>query len=441
MRATYEDLLRAARRIAVSATRGAYPDEAQVMADWQAVLSATKYHLRWLRCRLRTNPRGEPGPSGRSDNALGRLAQAIGAGGDLLAVQDSAASEALEVREDLIAARAEVATIALIGAKVVIRNTKVRTRGRNHLLRVMEELSELADADVRRTGLGGLGGLAASWPAALTGDLPMVTTAAARWERAHASVPARTVLTRDLRSTTAQLRNVVGIASHLVAGIMSVPYARLDAGQRHDLLSIRRELHGFGASASGVQQAWRRRLSDLSGPSESPGEIAYVELKAAVDRFLRDGGGIRDADGLARDRQVAVQLIDVVDELLWAAEQVCRHQQSAVDWLIGAGRIFVPRKDAVHADIYYLRRPTGGSRPLQAIWVRTGLERCFEDLTSDLADAAAHLTAASAAARRLAGTSALSRRTAELVTRTPQAYIDNASQMADPGQEFAGLIR
>ena len=54
MRATYEDLLRTARRIAVSAQRGVYPDEAEVMADWRAVLAATNHHLRWLRGRLKT---------------------------------------------------------------------------------------------------------------------------------------------------------------------------------------------------------------------------------------------------------------------------------------------------------------------------------------------------------------------------------------------------
>ncbi|TDD18469.1 hypothetical protein E1218_25920 [Kribbella turkmenica] len=255
----------------MSAKRGVYPDEAQVMADWQAVLSATKYHLRWLRCRLRTSPRAEPEPSGRSDNALGRLAQAIGAGADLLAVQDAAASWAFEVRDDLIAARAEVASIALIGARAGVRNTAARTHGRAHLLRVAEELADLAGADVRRAGLGGLAGLAASWPAAQAGDLQAVATAAARWERTHASVPPQTVLTRDLRSTTAQLRTVVSIARYLVTSLLSAPNAGLDRATRHSLLTVGSELLSFELSARGVQQAWRRRLSDLSGSSQSPG--------------------------------------------------------------------------------------------------------------------------------------------------------------------------
>jgi hypothetical protein len=441
MRATYEDLLRTARRIAVSAKRGVYPDEAQVMADWQAVLSATKYHLRWLRCRLRTNPRGEPEPAARSDNALGRLAQAIGAGADLLAVQDTAASAALEAREDLIAARAEVASITLIAARVVVRNTEVRTRGRTHLLRVADELADLADADIRRAGLGGLARLAASWPASPAGGLPAVATAAARWERAHASVPPQMVPTRDLRSTTAQLRTAVSIARYLVTSVLSAPKAGLDRATRHSLLTVRSELHSFEVSALGVQGALRRRLSDLSGPSQSPGEAAYVELREAVDGVLRVEGRMRDAGGLVPNRRTAAQMVDVVDELLWAAEQICRHQQDSVDWLIGAGRIFVPRREAALVDLSYLRRPTGGSRPLQAKWVRTALGECFAKLRNDLADSARYLTTASVAVRQLAGTSTRSRRKAELVRRIPQAYIEDVSQIIDPGQELAGLVR
>jgi hypothetical protein len=148
MRATYEDLLRTARRITVGAQRGIYPDESEVLADWQAVLSATKYHLRWLRGRLRTEPWECP-PGMRSDNTLGHVAQAIGAAADLLAVQDAGAATALNVGEDLIAARSEVAAIALMAAKVVLRNTSSFDAERTHLRSVMRELAEIAGSDVR----------------------------------------------------------------------------------------------------------------------------------------------------------------------------------------------------------------------------------------------------------------------------------------------------
>ncbi|TDD18468.1 hypothetical protein E1218_25915 [Kribbella turkmenica] len=167
---------------------------------------------------------------------------------------------------------------------------------------------------------------------------------------------------------------------------------------------------------------------------------AYVELREAVDCVLRVDGKIRDSR-LVPDPRAAAQVIDVVDEMLWAAEQTCRHQQNTVDWLIGAGRIFVPRREAALVDLRYLRHPTGGARPLQAKWIRIARWECFEELTNDLADAARYLTAASVAVRRLAGTSTRSRRRAEFVTRIPQAYVEDVSQMTDPGQEFAALVR
>ncbi|MBP2351737.1 hypothetical protein JOF29_002820 [Kribbella aluminosa] len=425
----------------MSAQRGIYPDESEVMGDWQAVLSATKHHLHWLRGQLRTKPRGEPAPAERSDNALGRLAQAIGAGADVLAVQDAAAAAALEVSDDLIAARAEVAAIALMAARVVVRNPRPRIPGRSHLRRVMQELAQIAEADVRRCGLGGLADLAAGGPAALDDGLSMVPVAAARWERAHASVRPETVLTRDLRSTTAQLRTVGGSLWHVASQLLSSPSAGLDPDQRCGLGELRSVLRDFESSAGGVERAWRRRLSDLSGLSESPGEAAYLDLMRAVDGVLRDDRGLRAPHGLVPDRRAAVRLIDAVDEVLWSAEQVCRHQLDTVRWLIGAGRLFVPRHEAVHADIYYLRRPTGGSRPLQAKWVLTHNAGCFDELAADLDESADRLKAASRVARGLAGTSALSRRTAETVARIPQRCVGDSYRIEDPGQEFADLVR
>jgi hypothetical protein len=439
MRATYEDLLRTARRIAVNAQRGRYPDERQLMIDWQAVVSATRYHLRWLRGGLRTGSNGEPASGCRSDNALGRLAQAIGAAADVLAVQDTAASAAFEVREDLVAARAEVARIALMAGSAVAGNTPIRTAGRVHLRRVMAELEEIVGADVRRAGLGGLAGLAAGGPA-LLGEWSMVASAAVRWERAHASVPPQAVLTRDLRSTTAQVRTVGGFVAYLAGDLLSSKSAGLGAGERHALLSIRSELQGFAVRAGGVERAWRQRLSDLSGLSDSPGEAAFLYLRSSSLHLLGDDRGLRRPRELIPDRRAADRVIDVVDEVLWATTQVTEHLQDTTKWLIGAGRLFVPRGEAVLVDISYLRRPTGGSRPLQAKWVRTDLSSCFEELASHLAGAVEHLHVASTMFRRLAGTESMSRRVAETVTRQPQASIDD-SRMGDPGQEIAGLVR
>lgn len=440
MRATYEDLLRAARRAAVSAQRGVYPDEAQVMADWGAVLAATGHHLRWLRGRLKTAT-SESRFDLRSDNSLGRLAQAIGAGADLLAVQDSAAAAALDVGEDLVAARAEVAAIALIGAGVVARSTRRQTPGRFQLGCAKRELAEIAFSDVRRRGLGGLALLAAGGPAVMANDVSTIAPLGDRWRRAHASMPPEGVLTRDLRCTTAQLRTVGGQVGHLTTHLLAAPSVRLQPDQRINLQILRRELQGFDAAARDVEGAWRSRLSDLSGQGSPETEMAFLDLKTAVDRNLQGDRGIRSARDLVGNHRAAAALIDSVDELLWSADQVARWQMHTVSVLIASGRLFVPRRDAARVELSYLRRPGGGTRPLQAKWVRTDLASCFSQLTGQLAEAGDHLTCAAEVARRLAGTSGLSRRTADPVVRTPPPYVDIASGITDPGQELSGLDR
>ena len=436
MRATYEDLLRAARRTAVSALRGVFPDEAEVLADWDAVLGATRNHLGWLRTTLRTE-RGATEPASCSDNSLGRLARTIGAAADLLAVQDSVAAAALDVRDDLIAARAEVAAIARIGAEAVLRNTTTRTPGRLHLRTVMAELEQIAGADLRRTGLGGLSVLAAGGPG-LTNSQLMVAPLAARWERAHSAVDERSVLTREIRSTTAQLRTVGGQVWHIATHLLSSPYAGLDVVQRRDLQVIRRALRVFDSQSQLVERAWRRRLSDLGGPANSPDEAAFLDLKDSMDELLRDNDGLRSPRDLVGNRRSAVVLIDAIDELLWSAKQVAWHQQRTVRWLIAAGRLFVPRHEAAQVELSYLRRPGGGARLLQPWWVRTDLAGCFGELTRDVTLATNSLRAASDVARRLAGTSGLSRRCADSVVRLSPAYVDLASGIADQGQEVAG---
>ena len=258
------------------------------------------------------------------------------------------------------------------------------------------------------------------------------------WERAHASVAAASVLTRDLRSTTAQLRTVGGQVWHVATHLLSSPSAGLEPGQRFDLQTIRTALRGFDAGTVHVERAWRRRLSDLNGQGNSLDEVAFRDLKDPIDELLRDGHRLRSPRDLVTSHRSAVQLIDAVDELLWSAEQVARHQQHTVTWLISAGRLFVPRREAAQVELSYLRRPGGGARLLQPNWVRTDSTGCFDELTDALADAADRLKVASDVARRLAGTSALSRRTADPVVRIPPPYVDIASRIRDQGQEFAG---
>jgi hypothetical protein len=220
-----------------------------------------------------------------------------------------------------------------------------------------------------------------------------------------------------------------------------LPSAGLDARERLDLQTIRRAMGRFDSGSFLVDRLLRRRLSDLNGPTSSLGEVAFQDLKDSVDDLLRDDRGLRSARDLAPNHRSAVQLIDAVDELLWSAEWVARRQLDTVNWMIAAGRLFVPRQEAVHVDASYLRRPGGGARFVQQWWVRTDRVGCFEELTAGVADAADCLKVASDVARRLAGTSSMSRRTAEPCARAAPPYIDEPAGITDPGQELAGLSR
>lgn len=450
MRATYEDLLRTARRMAVNADRGTYSDEGELMADWRAVLASTMIHLRWLRSRLRTVGQ-MPRPTGPSERSLGRLARALGAGADLLATQDPATAAALDDQQDLVAAKAEVAAITLIAARLVRRHLRTSSRDHQHLVSVVAELESLAESDVRRTGLGALGRLTAGGPTASADELSLIARTAARWARAHDAMPPRSLLTRDLRSTTAQLRTVCGYASYLADQLLATQLADVDAGQRLDLKSLKAGLHAADVGAARVAESWRRRVSDVSGLSNTPGEIAFYDLRSALDCVVRRDGQLLSSARLIPNRRTAAGLLDAMDELLWSAERVSRHQQHAVARLIGAGWLFVPRHQAARVELHYLRRPGGGSRPLQARWVRTNMPGCFDELTQALAWCADHLTVASEIARSLAGTSHQSRPIVEEHSRAPAPYFGvqdrrrrsgaSSAWITDPGQDAVELGR
>ncbi|WP_133799477.1 hypothetical protein [Kribbella caucasensis] len=414
------------------------------MTDWRAVLAATVSHLRWLRVRL-----GDIGrtrwPAKVSDNSLGRLAQAIGAGADLLAMQAPSTASVLDDRDDLVAARAEVAAIALIAARGVKRQIPRATPEYRRLLALMVEFEMLARSDVRRAGLGALGCLTAGAPSAPADALSSLARSAARWERAHASAAPLTLLTRDLRSATAQLRTVCCYTSHLAAHLLAAPTADLDAGQQLDLKTLEAGLRAFEDGAIRVAMSWHRRLSDLSGQSNTPGEIASLDLQAALDRAVRPEGRLLRPEELVPNRRIAMGLLDAMDELVWSADQVARKQQYAVAGLILEGRLFVPRHEVAKLDLQYLRRPGGGSRPLQPRWVSSNLPIYFEDLTDALAWSAGHLTASAGVARRLAGTSHQARPAGDEPMRVPAPYLDvpnrtrrttpMSTRIADPGQD------
>jgi hypothetical protein len=142
----------------------------------------------------------------------------------------------------------------------------------------MAELEGLAHSDVRRTGLGALGGVAAGAPPSPGDSLSAIARTAARWERAHDAMDTLSLLTRDLRSATAQLRTACGYASHLAAHLLCA-LAGMDARQQLDLKTLAAGLRAVDAGAVQASKSWHRRVSDLNGQGNTPGEIAFLDLE------------------------------------------------------------------------------------------------------------------------------------------------------------------
>ncbi|WP_405056853.1 hypothetical protein OG474_29450 [Kribbella sp. NBC_01505] len=438
MRATYEDLLRAARRSAVDAAGSRYKDRSEAVDDWKAVVAASAVHFRWLRHRFRAADLYDE-PAVQSDRPLGRLAQAIGAGSDLLAIQDAQNASLLDDPRYLRAARAEIAAIALTGADCLLGHTRSRTPERRKAEATTRELETLARSDALRGGLGEIGLLAAGGPAGADHEVSMLPRHAARWERADDSVTVESLLTRDLRSTTAQIRTVCGYVWHLADHLLASDHAELGDGQRLELGVLKQAVRSAEAGALRTAESWRRRLSDLDGLAGTPSEAAFMDLRAALSRFVRPGGGLLEADSLVPDHGHAVSILQAVDEIVWSAEQVARRQQRATAALVSQGRLFVPREDINRRDLRYLNRPVN-TRPLQSRWLRTTQPELFVGLTACLAWTADHLTVASEIARRLAGTSQERRPSHGQPWRSPGPYLA-IPEFLSPGPDLDGLER
>jgi hypothetical protein len=432
-RARYDDLLRVARRCAVEAGRRPASHASEVAAGWRAVLVATRRHLAWLRGELST-PDIEVPVGTRSDRQLQSLARVIGVAADLLATQDLGTAEALNDLTELAAARAEVAAIAVIGARAAL-NALRSARGRErpdvqslapHLRRAIGELERLASpGNAEVSGPRALSGLATSAPSPAVDEVSRLAEAAARWQRAYEGIGAGGTLTRDLRSTTAQLRTAGGYALHLADCVSRVgPQLGLENQTRHDLRILIAELRDADAGGLRMAQVWKRRLSDLHGHSTFPGEHAFRDLEPVLRRVVSRDGRLRDASELIPSQRTALAVFDALDELTHATARVARIQQQTVAALIHNGRFFVPRTVIARRDPNYLGRPGAWVRYPQSNWVRTSRPDCFEELTTSLAWIVEHTSEASSAARRLAATTDQSRPFGGQSMTTPPPLIE-----------------
>ncbi|HEY3558894.1 MAG TPA: hypothetical protein VGL05_15590 [Kribbella sp.] len=405
MRATYEDLLGIARRRAVEAYNLAVVDSADLTAGWQATLSATRHHMRWLRIELSAEDltaRGEV----QGEGPLFALATSIGAAADLLASQNGNTSIVLDNRDGLIGARSDVAAIASMGARAALTRLASgqveageRTRRLyRHLVAVLAELEFL-----RRRGrqdIGPLARLATRLPKTPLDGSSSISHRASLWQRAHEATPPRELLSRDLRSTSAQLRTVAGYLTHVARLLHAAKGAKPE-----ELRSLVTSLQNVTAAEARVSHAWRTRMSDVAGRSDSPVEPVFLQLLAGLQRWLRDGHQLKPAHFVIGDQAQAKQARAVVDELAGAAHQVAILQENAVRWLVGQGRLYVPKAELAKRDPEFNNRPTVWRlRYPQPYWVRTARASCFDELTSSVDVVRSSFAEAAVTSRRIAGT-------------------------------------
>ncbi|MGW6196995.1 hypothetical protein ACWF0M_12685 [Kribbella sp. NPDC055110] len=431
MRTTYEDLLRAVRRDATTTYNSAGIDTTDLIAGWQATLTAARHHFRWLRVELCTNDFGRAGLVA-ADGPFAALARSIGAGGDLLASQDRRTRAAWGDEEGLAAAREELASITDWAARAVVARLgtaqicceDVRERLSRHLAALIAELGPLGKRG--HLDVGALRGLTTTLPYAAVDQPSQVILLAARWQSAHLATNRRSVLTRDLRSTTAQLRTVIGYSAHLIALL----------GQYDATAEVSRELvQALRTAAKATQRlahVWRTRLSDLNGRSEGPAESSFVELASVLRAWLSDGERLKKPQDVVPDELARTGVANTIDELMHSAHRVAQVQQETVAWLVSDGRLFVPGVELAKHDPAFSRQPQVWRLKHPQTWVWTNVSACFDEATAALADVKDHLAAAARSAQILAGTSDLRRPCGhERFVKPPKRVAQVATPQAD----------
>ncbi|MEV0792594.1 hypothetical protein [Kribbella sp. NPDC050459] len=382
-------------------------DPTHLIAGWQATLTAARHHFRWLRLELISKDFTDS-CAFTAKGPFAALARSIGAGGDLLATQNRSTRSAFEGKGALAAARAEISSITGLAAQAVmlrLASNQMRNRDRSvrllrHLVDVLEELEfhrQLGSPDI-----GALGKVATRLPPAAVDQPSRVILLAARWQSTHDATTPASVLSRDLRSTTAQLRTVIGYCLHLADLLRKRdPTARAP----RDLLQA---LHTAGAATQRVTSSWRTRVSDTGGRSDGAAEASFVELLHALRAWMADGERLKGPRALFVDSRSLAVVQDVIDELMNSAFRVATVHQETVAWLVQGGRLYVPKVELAKRDPWFDQRPTHWRLKYpQPWWVRTNRASCFDQLSADLADLTGQLSAAAEAARTIAGTSDL----------------------------------
>lgn len=412
MRATYEGLLTVARRRAEEALGRVSPDPRQSAAAWSAVLAATRRQMTQLQYELKIPDIGQPTSHG--DPALMAVAQSLGAASDLLVGSDTVTAAVLGDRDSRTAARAVVADIASIAARAAQVAMTSTDKGRRAVeqrslatqLESARKVLEPIAAQRNTPSLGALGGLTTGMPAIGTDAFEQIAYAAAQWQRLHEEIPVQGLLTRDLRSMTAQVRTAASHARYLVRAVETVaPHLVLGDEAVAKLREANTALHRSDEASIRLGAAWNRHVSDLGGITSLPGEFAFTELHDTVRRTvgLREGA-LRPVAELIPDRWTAIAVLRATDELVHSAHRVAAMQQRAVFELVVARRLFVPRIQAIRVDPAY-ELPTAvplGRR--QRTWLVAERIDFMIKLTDPLTSVTDLLEEAAQLCRSLAGT-------------------------------------
>ncbi|GAB3823074.1 hypothetical protein GCM10028799_38920 [Kribbella italica] len=376
------------------------------------MLAATRRQMAQLQHELKIQDIGQPTSHG--DPALMAVAQTLGAASDLLVGSDTVTAAVLRDRDSLTAARGLVADVASIAARAALAVMTSAGKGRRAVeqrslaaqlestLNVLEPVAAQRDTQ----GLGALGGLTTGMPAIGADTFEQIAYAAAQWQRLHEEIPVQDMLTRDLRSMTAQVRTAASHARYLIRAVGTcAPHVGLGDAAVAKLRTATTALHRSDEASMRTAAAWNRHVSDLGGITSLPGEFAFTELHSAIRRTVGlPGGALRPPAELVPDRWTAIAVLRATDELVHAAHRVAAMQKRAVFELVVARRLFVPRIQAIRVDPAY-ELPTAvplGRR--QRTWLVAERIAFMTRLTEPLTSVTELLAEAAQVCRSLAGT-------------------------------------
>lgn len=180
-------------------------------------------------------------------------------------------------------------------------------------------------------------------------------------------------------------------------------------------------------------QAWRTRMSDETDRTDSRAEPAFLQLLVALQRWLREGDKLKPVGQVIATDAGARQIRQAVDELAHAAHRVAAVQEESGQWVVGAGRLFVPKPAAAIRDPEFDIRPSvWRMRHPQPYWVRATQVSCFDELLRAVQDVTRNFSDAASAGRRLAGTDGQHRPYGLDIGSTPRAAKKSPARWYQP---------